>query len=162
MRFKRDRFDQALLDELLATCAGSVAIDQDEVTIKHCYTERRMTPLNLWLNDAAIEDWEPVLDDYGWAIKQMAAANIFAGDMLLKNFGVTRHGRVVFYDYDEIVYLTEVNFRKVPIPMTPEQEMAAEPGIQSVLMMSSPKSFRPFCLRIPSPGPSFRSCIRDL
>ena len=47
--------------------------------------------------------------------------------MLLKNFGVTRHGRVVFYDYDEICYLTEVNFRHIPEPMYPEQEMSSEP-----------------------------------
>ena len=127
LRFARDRFDDALLAELQATCASSIEFDGDEVIIRHCYTERRMTPLNIWLNDAPEDTWEPVLDDYGWAIKQMAAANIFAGDMLLKNFGVTRHGRVVLYDYDEIVYLTEVNFRKVPVAMTPEHEMAAEP-----------------------------------
>ena len=156
LRFKRDRFDQALLDELTATCAGSVEIDQDEVTIKHCYTERRMTPLNLWLNDAAIEDWEPVLDDYGWAIKQMAAANIFAGDMLLKNFGVTRHGRVVFYDYDEIVYLTEVNFRKVPIPMTPEQEMAAEPWYSVGVNDVFPEEFPTFLFTDPKPRAIFQ------
>ncbi|MFB0962761.1 MAG: bifunctional isocitrate dehydrogenase kinase/phosphatase, partial [Pseudomonas sp.] len=75
-------------------------------------------------NEQQITD---ALEDYGLAIKQLAAANIFPGDMLLKNFGVTRHGRVVFYDYDEISYLTEVNFREIPEPRTPEDEMSAEP-----------------------------------
>ena len=67
-----------------------------------------------------------MLDEYGNAIKQLAAANIFPGDMLLKNFGVTRHGRVVFYDYDEICYLTDVNFRALPTPHNSDEEFSAE------------------------------------
>ncbi|MCB2527358.1 bifunctional isocitrate dehydrogenase kinase/phosphatase, partial [Listeria monocytogenes] len=78
------------------------------VLIRHCWTERRMTPLNIYLENASEAQTREALNDYGLAIKQLAAANIFPGDMLLKNFGVTRHGRVVFYDYDEICYLTEV------------------------------------------------------
>jgi len=156
LRFDRDRFDDALLEELLATCASSVQVDGDEVIIRHCYTERRMTPLNLWLQDAPVEQWEPVLDDYGWAIKQMAAANIFAGDMLLKNFGVTRHGRVVFYDYDEIVYLTQVNFRKVPEPMTPEQEMAAEPWYSVGVNDVFPEEFPTFLFTDQKPRAIFQ------
>lgn len=155
LRFDLDRFDNDLLQELLATCASSVQIEGDEVIIRHCYTERRMTPLNLWLQNAKQEDWKPVLDDYGWAIKQMAAANIFAGDMLLKNFGVTRHNRVVFYDYDEIVYLTDINFRKVPVAMTPEQEMAAEPWYSVGINDVFPEEFPTFLFTDKAPRAIF-------
>jgi isocitrate dehydrogenase kinase/phosphatase len=127
LRLPRDRFDPELLEELLAVAAESVTLEEDAVVIHHCYTERQMTPLNLYLEEASDEDIKSALDEYGNAIRQLAAANIFPGDMLLKNFGVTRHGRVVFYDYDEISYLTEVNFREIPEPRTPEEEMAAEP-----------------------------------
>lgn len=122
-----ERFDPECLDELMDLCANSVSIEDEQVVIKHLYIERRMTPLNLYLESAPDEARHNALDEYGQAIKQLAAANIFPGDMLLKNFGVTRHGRVVFYDYDEISYLTEVNFRKIPEPQTYEQEMASEP-----------------------------------
>ena len=127
LRLPRHRFDDELLEELLRVAAGSVTIDGDEVLIRHCYTERLMTPLNMYLDQADDTAIREALDEYGNAIRQLAAANIFPGDMLLKNFGVTRHGRVVFYDYDEICYLTDVNFRHIPEPQTPEQEMSAEP-----------------------------------
>ena len=127
LRLPRHRFDPTLLEELLAVAAESVTLEEDAVVIHHCYTERQMTPLNLYLEEANEEDLRSALDEYGNAIRQLAAANIFPGDMLLKNFGITRHGRVVFYDYDEISYLTEVNFREIPEPRTPEEEMAAEP-----------------------------------
>ena len=123
----RDRFDPELLAELLEVAAKTVSVEGEEVVVKHCYTERLMTPLNLYLEQADDEALREALDEYGNAIRQLAAANIFPGDMLLKNFGVTRHGRVVFYDYDEICYLTDVNFRHIPEPQTEEQEMAAEP-----------------------------------
>ena len=86
-----------------------------------------MTPLNLYLHDATDEQVLAVMDEYGNAIKQLAAANIFPGDMLLKNFGVTRHGRVVFYDYDEIVPLVDCNFRTIPEPRNEAEEMASTP-----------------------------------
>lgn len=122
-----ERFDPECLDELMDLCANSVSIEDEQVVIQHLYIERRMTPLNIYLESASDEARHNALDEYGQAIKQLAAANIFPGDMLLKNFGVTRHGRVVFYDYDEISYLTEVTFRKIPEPQTYEQEMASEP-----------------------------------
>jgi isocitrate dehydrogenase kinase/phosphatase len=122
----RARFTPELIDELLEVAASSVELTDDEVKIRHLYTERLMTPLNLYIETADDLALREVLDEYGNAIKQLSAANIFPGDMLLKNFGVTRHGRVVFYDYDEICYLTDVNFRAIPEPATPEQELAAE------------------------------------
>ena len=114
------------------------------MVIKHLYTERRMTPLNIYLEACTDEERLAALDEYGQAIKQLAAANIFPGDMLLKNFGVTRHGRVVFYDYDEISYLTEVNFRKIPEPQTYEQEMASEPWYTIAAEDVFPEEFATF------------------
>ena len=114
-RLPRHRVEQALIDELLETCASSVELTDDEVIIKHLYIERKMTPLNIFL--AQQEDPKLItnaLNDLGLCIKQIAAAHIFAGDMLHKNFGITRGGRVIFYDYDEICYLTEREFRALP------------------------------------------------
>ncbi len=122
----RARFTDELIAELQAIAASSVEITAHEVKIRHLYTERLMTPLNMYIEDADEQALREVLDEYGNAIKQLSAANIFPGDMLLKNFGVTRHGRVVFYDYDEICYLTDVKFRAIPEPQTPEQEMSAD------------------------------------
>lgn len=126
-RFPRDRFDPECLAELLEVAPSTVVEEGDTILIRHCWTERRMIPLNIYLENASETQTEEALLDYGKSIKELAAANIFPGDMLLKNFGVTRHGRVVFYDYDEISYLTEVNFREIPEAMYPEQEMASEP-----------------------------------
>ncbi|MBL6688883.1 MAG: bifunctional isocitrate dehydrogenase kinase/phosphatase [Pseudomonadales bacterium] len=110
----RDRFEPDLLEELQKVASGTVAVNGDMVHFAHLYTERLMVPLNIYVRQCSDFQLQQVLTDYGYAIKDLAAANIFPGDMLLKNFGVTRHGRVVFYDYDEICYLTEVNFRDIP------------------------------------------------
>ena len=125
--FPRERFDPALIDELKATCGSQVEDDGSLLVIRHCYIERRMIPLNIYLREATPEQLEAAVIDYGNAIKDLVAANIFPGDMLWKNFGVTRHGKVVFYDYDEIEYITDCNFRRVPPPRNEEDEMAAEP-----------------------------------
>lgn len=123
-----DRFSPALLEELAAVAASSVALEEDQLIIQHCYIERRMIPLNLYIEDPERQHLcEAVLKEYGQAIKDLAAANIFPGDMLLKNFGVTRHGRVIFYDYDEIDWVTHCHFRRIPPPRYPEDEMASEP-----------------------------------
>ncbi len=122
-----DRFAPELLDELRALAPTVIEEDADTLLIHHLYVERRMVPLNMFIDDAEPQELERAVDDYGLAIKQLAAANIFPGDMLFKNFGVTRYGRVVFYDYDEIAYMTECEFRKIPEPRTPEDEMSAEP-----------------------------------
>lgn len=127
LRFPVAKFEPECLQELLEVAPSTVEVQGDVVLIRHCWTERRMTPLNIYLETANEQQIKDALEDYGLAIKQLAAANIFPGDMLLKNFGVTRHGRVVFYDYDEISYLTEMNFREIPEPRTPEDEMSAEP-----------------------------------
>jgi isocitrate dehydrogenase kinase/phosphatase len=143
-RFPLSKFDPECLAELLDVAASTVEVEGDTVLIRHCWTERRMTPLNLYLENANEAQVREALDDYGLAIKQLAASNIFPGDMLLKNFGVTRHGRVVFYDYDEICYLTEANFRRIPAPRTPEDEMSSEPWYSIAPLDIFPEEFPPF------------------
>lgn len=114
-RLPREKISDALMEELLETCAGSVEVVGSEVIIKHMYIERKMTPLNLYLEqELTEEETRSAIRELGDTIKQIAAANIFPGDMLHKNFGITRHGRVIFYDYDEICYMSERSFRELP------------------------------------------------
>ena len=121
------RLDDALLKELKKEVASMIEYEGDNLVIRHMYIERRMTPLNLYLQNGTPSEIEHGIKEYGDAIKQLIQANIFPGDMLYKNFGVTRHGRVVFYDYDEIEYLTDCNVRKVPQARNEEDEMSGEP-----------------------------------
>jgi isocitrate dehydrogenase kinase/phosphatase len=114
LRFPKRQFAAAALDELLRECAQTVQIEGDEVLIRHCYVERRVRPLNLFVREANAVASERAVLDYGQAIKDLARSNIFPGDLLLKNFGVTRHGRVLFYDYDELCLVDECRFRAVP------------------------------------------------
>jgi isocitrate dehydrogenase kinase/phosphatase len=127
LAFPASRFPEPLLAHLLETAGESVRVEGDEVVLVHCYTERRVTPLNLFLKRADAGAARDAVVEYGNAIKDLAAANIFTGDMLPKNFGVSRHGRVIFYDYDELTLLTECNFRQLPRASSLDEEMAAEP-----------------------------------
>ena len=126
LRFPRERFAPELLQELRREAAGTVHEDGEDLVFDHMYIERRMTPLNLYLRSAPAADAERAVLDYGQCIRDLAYTNIFPGDLLLKNFGVTRHGRVIFYDYDELCRVTDCNFRDVPPPTHPEDEMRAE------------------------------------
>ena len=125
--FPLDRISDELMQEFEQKIPSSIEIEDDMLIIRHLYIERRLDPLNLYLADPSHQNAEAVMLDYARSIQDMAVANIFPGDLLLKNFGVTRHGRVIFYDYDEIEFMTDINFRHIPEPMTPEQEMASEP-----------------------------------
>ena len=142
----RNRFDDALLEELYETCANSVSDEGDYIVIKHLYIERRMTPLNLAVQQADDAYLDHLMKGYGLAIKELAAANIFPGDLLMKNFGVTGQGkgRIVFYDYDEICYLTECNFRDIPEARYPEDELAAEPWYSIAANDIFPEQFATF------------------
>jgi isocitrate dehydrogenase kinase/phosphatase len=127
LRIARDRFRPELLEELRRSVADSVHIEDDDVVIQHLYVERRVRPLNLYLAETEDPAAHAAVIDYGQAVKDLAATNIFPGDLFPKNFGVTRHGRVVFYDYDELCWLTDCDFRELPLPTSYEEEMAAEP-----------------------------------
>jgi isocitrate dehydrogenase kinase/phosphatase len=127
VELREDRFPEPLLEELLEDASRTVHLEGDRVVVEHLYTERRMTPLDLYLERAPASEARKALLDYGRAIKDLAAANVFPGDLLLKNFGVSRHGRVVFYDYDELALLEDCRFRELPEPRTPQEAMADEP-----------------------------------
>jgi len=148
--------------ELMAELQREVPAKMEDlgssIVLRHLYIERRMTPLNLYLEQASDQQLYDVIEEYGNAIKQLAAANIFPGDMLFKNFGVTRHGRVVFYDYDEICYMTEVNFRNIPSPRFPEDELASEPWYSIAENDVFPEEFRYFLCT----DPRIRSVLENL
>ncbi|MBU4681787.1 bifunctional isocitrate dehydrogenase kinase/phosphatase [Cedecea davisae] len=134
----------------------------ERIAISHLYIERRMVPLNLWLEQVEGQQLRDAVEEYGNAIRQLAAANIFPGDMLFKNFGVTRHGRVVFYDYDEICYMTEVNFRDIPPPRYPEDELSAEPWYSISPGDVFPEEFRHYLCADPRIRPLFDEMHGDL
>lgn len=127
LKFPRALFSDELLAELLSSCSRTVSAEGSDVIVRHAYVGRRVTPLDLFVRRAAREAVEAAVIDWGYNLKDLGAANIFPGDMLPKNFGVTRHGRVVFYDYDEIRPLSSCNFRRFPPPRDDLDDMAAEP-----------------------------------
>jgi len=156
------RFASEVLQEL-RTLAPSVFEDEGErIVIRHVYIERRMTPLDLYLKHRSGKVLEAAIVDYGNAIKDMASANIFPGDMLYKNFGVTRLGRVVFYDYDEVCYLTECNFRRIPNAPSPQEELAAEPWYSIGPDDVFPEEFATFLLGDPRVRKAFMKHHADL
>jgi isocitrate dehydrogenase kinase/phosphatase len=156
------RFDPELLKEMAQQAASSFEIEGDSVVIKHLYIERRMTPLNIYLEKATDEEVEHAVREYGNAIRELAIANIFPGDMLWKNFGVTRYGRVVFYDYDEIEFMTDVNFRRIPPAPYPELEMSGETWYSAGPMDVFPEEFATFLLGSPRVRKAFLKYHRDL
>ncbi|MBB2778143.1 UNVERIFIED_ORG: isocitrate dehydrogenase kinase/phosphatase [Comamonas terrigena] len=175
--FPRERFSDALLAELLAYAPEQIEVSdrdgdgQQEVIIRHLYIERRLVPLNLYLQecfDAGLEqpraraNMERCVIEYGNAIKDLVAANIFPGDMLWKNFGVTRGGKVVFYDYDEIEYLTDCHFRAIPPARTEEEEMSGEIWWRVGPHDVFPETFGPFLLGHPAVREVFLQHHADL
>jgi isocitrate dehydrogenase kinase/phosphatase len=178
--FPLDRFEPGLVEEIRKFAPSQLEIgDRDgngemELVLKHVYIERRMIPLNIYLQEAfdllaqpeharrAGKQLEHAVIEYGNAIKDMVSANIFPGDMLWKNFGVTRGGKVVFYDYDEIEYLTDCNFRKVPTPRTEEEEMSGEVWYSVGPKDVFPETFGPFLLGNESVRAAFMAHHADL
>jgi isocitrate dehydrogenase kinase/phosphatase len=178
--FPRERFTDELIAEIQKFAPSQLEIadtngdGQLEVLIKHVYIERRMIPLNIYLQEAfdalqkraddpaAQAQLSRAVVEYGNAIKDLVAANIFPGDMLWKNFGITRHGKVVFYDYDEIEYITDCNFRKVPEPRTEEEEMSGEVWYSVAKGDVFPETFAPFLLGNPRVRAEFMQHHADL
>ena len=161
-----ERFEPALVEELKRECGSLIEIDGDELVIGHCYIERRMQPLNLYVEELKRDGdgtrLQSVLREYGKAIKELAGAGIFPGDMLLKNFGVTRHERVVFYDYDEIQPIGEMNFLHIPPPRSYEDEVSAEPYWRVGEGDVFPEQFERFFLSDPDARRLFYEHHRDL
>ncbi len=144
LRFPVTRFAPALLEELRSTCAGSLVFEGDDVILALCYVQRRLRPLNLYLREQTADAARAAALEYGQAIVDMACNNIFPGDMLLKNFGVSRHGRVVFYDYDEVRLITDCTFRDWPKAESYEDQMADEPWFQVLPGDVFPERFAQF------------------
>jgi len=158
----RNRFDPALVEELKRVCGSSVEEDGESIVISHLYIERRLMPLNLFLEQADESQTEHAVQEYGNAIREMAQANIFPGDMLWKNFGVTRYGRVVFYDYDEIEYMTDCHFRRIPPAPNEEVEMSGEVWYPVARNDIFPEEFGTFLLGLPKVRRAFLKYHPDL
>jgi isocitrate dehydrogenase kinase/phosphatase len=183
--FPRQRFTDELIAEIEKFAPSQLEIsDRDgdgqiEVILKHVYIERRMIPLNIYLKEAfdaggadpantsaqaqrAHAQLARGVIEYGNAIKDLVAANIFPGDMLWKNFGITRHGKVVFYDYDEIEYVTDCVFRRVPQARNEEDEMSGEVWYTVGPKDVFPETFGPFLLGNPAVKAVFMQHHADL
>lgn len=126
LRLPRYAFPPALIDLIQAECSQSCALTAEWLVLRSVYVERKLVPLNIFLETNSGDQLYQALLDFGNAIREMAMSNIFAGDLLIKNFGVTPEGRVIFYDYDEIVPVTSCNFRVMPAPANHEQEYENE------------------------------------
>jgi isocitrate dehydrogenase kinase/phosphatase len=140
------RFASELLEQLHELAPSAIEVDGENLIVRHCYVERRLLPLNLYLPDATTEQVERVVRDYGDAIKELAIANVFPGDLIWRNFGLTRYDRVIFYDYDEVEYLTDCVFRCIPEAPTPEAELASEPWYAVGQHDVFPEEFESFLL----------------
>jgi isocitrate dehydrogenase kinase/phosphatase len=149
LRLPRARFMPALINELLSEASDSCRIEGEDLIIEHCYIERRLRPLNLFLREADPAAAESAIVDYGNALRDLAASNVFPGDLLLKNFGVTNHGRVIFYDYDEICLLSDCVFRDLPKPSREDEEFSGEPWYYCGPHDVFPEQWLPF-LSIPA------------
>jgi isocitrate dehydrogenase kinase/phosphatase len=144
LEFRKDRFEPDLLKELLETASECVSVSGPIVSIRHLYTERRVAPLDLYIHESGTEEARAAIMDYGRALKELAAADLFPGDLFLKNFGVTRHGRVVFYDYDELSLLGDCNFRVMPQPRYDFEEFENETWFAVAENDIFPEEFRNF------------------
>jgi isocitrate dehydrogenase kinase/phosphatase len=164
--FPRSRFSAELLAELKDVAPSQVVEEADEkgerIIIRHLYIERRMTPLNLYLEGADDAQRIHAVREYGDAIRELATVNIFAGDLLFKNFGVTRYGRVVFYDYDEIEYLADCRFRRIPEPPPGFDEMSSEVWYPVGPLDVFPEEFATFLLTDGRVREAFMAFHRDL
>ena len=158
----KSRFSDELLEALRTQVPSLLEEDGNDLIIRHLYIERRMTPLNLYLDAATPAQIDHAVLEYGNAIRELASANIFPGDMLWKNFGVTSYNRVVFYDYDEIEYMTDCNFRVIPEPPYPEMEMSSEPWYSVARNDIFPEEFASFLLGSPKVREAFLKYHHDL
>lgn len=157
-----NRISDELMKELRNTTNSLLEIKGEDLIIKHLYTERKMVPLNIFLETCSTEEGLRAVEDYGRAILQLAQADIFPGDMMTKNFGLTRQKRVIFYDYDEIEFLGEMNFREKPKPETFEQIYAPEPWYDIQKNDVFPEDFRRWMIGRADLKPHFLAYHKDL
>ncbi|QRN41672.1 MAG: bifunctional isocitrate dehydrogenase kinase/phosphatase [Neisseriaceae bacterium] len=156
------RCSEELLTELKELAPSQIKICKDLLIIKHVYIERRLKPLNIQMKKAPQEEKENLVIEYGNTLKDLATANIFPGDMLYKNFGLTSYGKLIFYDYDEIEYMTNCNFKKIPPPPNPEYELSDEVWYPVQPGDVFPEEFAPFLLGDPEVRKVFLKHHKDL
>jgi isocitrate dehydrogenase kinase/phosphatase len=126
LKFDRERFAPELIGEFREKADQTVKAGDGEVVVRHAYVERRVTPLDVYLRESEPAAARAAVVDFGQAVKDLAANGIFPGELLPKNFGVTRHGRVVCYDYDELGLLTDFVFRRMPPPSAEDDDLGDE------------------------------------
>ncbi len=157
----KNRIAPDLFEDIRRLCASVVEEEEENIVIKHLYIERRMEPLNIYLDRATPSQIDQAILEYGNAIRELASSNIFPGDMLFKNFGMTRYGRVVFYDYDDIEYMSSCNFRSIPKP-PPEYETSGEIWYSVAENDVFPAQFADFLLGPPAIREAFMKYHADL
>ena len=162
LQLPTSRFTASVLEELVSDCSMTCRVEGDQLIVEHCYIERRLTPLNLFLRQAEDDKAADAIADYGQAIRDLARTNIFPGDLLLKNFGVTRHGRVIFYDYDELCLVTDCRFRDLPEPSDADDEMRAGEWFYVAPNDIFPEQFAPFLGLTGDLGAVFRRLHQEL
>ena len=160
--FPRERFAPELIEELRALAPSQIEEEDGRIIVHHVYIERRLQPLNLFLERAGDAQRDSAVRDYGNALRELASVNIFAGDLLFKNFGITRYGRVVFYDYDEIEYLVDCRFRRIPALPAGMDDMAGEVWYPVGPLDIFPEEFATFVLTDPRTREAFLRHHADL
>ena len=157
-----DRFAPELLDQLDELAPSTIEVDGENLIVRHCYVERRLTPLNLHFASATDADIDRAVREYGDTIRELAIANVFPGDLIWRNFGLTRYGRVLFYDYDEVEYLTDCTFRELPTAPNPEAELSEDVWYAVGPRDVFPEEFEPFLLGDPRVREAFLRHNADL
>jgi isocitrate dehydrogenase kinase/phosphatase len=128
LRFRRERFDKQLLAELRQAAQDAVTIDDDHVVIRHAYVQRKVTPLPMFM----VEETDPealrrTILDFGYFLKDLAATGIFPSDLFNTwNYGVTKRGRVVLFDYDDVIPIERASFSRKPRAYDESEELAPE------------------------------------
>lgn len=128
LRFKKKRFTPALLEEFRLAARGNITITDEYVILHHLYVQRKVVPLPMYFqNEKNPEEIRQVLIDFGYFLKDLAASGVFPCDLFNTwNYGVTHWGRVVLFDYDDVLPIEQITFRVKPEPKNEFEETEPE------------------------------------
>jgi isocitrate dehydrogenase kinase/phosphatase len=128
LRFKRKRFSDLLVKEFAEAATRAVGISDEYIVLRHVYVQRKVVPLPIFFHsEMNPEGIRHVLLDFGYFLKDIAASGVFPSDLFnIWNYGVTPWGRVVLFDYDDVVPIERVTFREKPLPRAEFEETEAE------------------------------------